>query len=252
MLLTNSLRVLCFGDSLTAGHTQGGSLFHPYGIALEASLKETLPTWNISTDIQGLGGDQVVSPPGVFFPRMDKLYTTSHPQNPYDWAIILGGTNDLNQNRLPQDIFPALERVWAIPLSNNTKVLALTITDCGACMPVVPERRAEVNQRILEHREKNFYTYDLHTAVPYHNMTDERRKEIWDDTLHFTIKGYDLIGKLLADRIVELEKEIERERWGVEGGRERMREGLKKMPKQEVLVGDREERERMREGQQEL
>ncbi|CZT00399.1 related to esterase [Rhynchosporium agropyri] len=211
MLLTNSLRVLCFGDSITAGHTQGGSLFHPYGIALKASLEKSLPTWNISIDIQGLGGDQAVSPPGVFFPRMDKLFSEVHPNTPYDWAIVLGGTNDLNQDRLPSDIFPALQKVWAMPLSNNTKVLALTITGCGACMPVVPERRADVNQMILSHQEKGFYTYDLHKAVPYWGMPIDQRKEIWDDTLHFTVKGYDLIGRLLADRIVQLENEIERE-----------------------------------------
>lgn len=42
-------------------------------------------------------------------------------------------------------------------------------------------------------------------------MDEERRKEIWDDTLHFTVKGYDLIGKLLADRIVELVREEEQD-----------------------------------------
>ena len=73
MLMPNSLHILCFGDSLTAGHTQGGALFHPYGIALKAALEKSLPSWNVSTDIQGLGGDQVVSPPGGFFPRMDIL-----------------------------------------------------------------------------------------------------------------------------------------------------------------------------------
>lgn len=78
-----------------------------------------------------------------------------HPTNPYDWAIILGGTNDLNQNRVPDDIFPALEKVWDIPLSSNTKVLALTITGCGACAPQVAPRRADLNQRILEHKAEN-------------------------------------------------------------------------------------------------
>ncbi|KAH7397924.1 SGNH hydrolase-type esterase domain-containing protein [Cadophora sp. MPI-SDFR-AT-0126] len=224
MLLANSLRVLCFGDSLTAGHTQGGSLLHPYGISLKSSLEKALPSWNIATDIQGLGGDQAVSPPGLFFPRMDKLYSEVHPKAPYDWAVILGGTNDLNQDRLASDIFQALERVWVIPLSNHTKVLALTVTDCGACAPVVPERRADLNQRILEHRAENYYTFDLHKAVPYWGMSEERRKEIWDDTLHFTVKGYDLIGKLLADRIVELEKQMEREN----PKEELLREELKK------------------------
>ncbi|KAG4429159.1 hypothetical protein IFR05_015359 [Cadophora sp. M221] len=249
MLLTNSLRVLCFGDSLTAGHTQGGSLFHPYGISLKASLEKLLPSWDVSTDIQGLGGDQAVSPPGSFFSRMDKLYTEVHPKIPYDWAIVLGGTNDLNQDRVPSDIFPALERVWAIPLSNNTKVLALTVTGCGACAPAVPERRADLNQRILAHREENYYTYDLHKAVPYWGMSEERRKEIWDDTLHFTVKGYDLIGKLLADRIVELAKQEERESPKEELVREELR---KRRTRKEERIAVQEEMMERGEGQVEL
>lgn len=215
MLITSSLRVLCFGDSLTAGFSQGGSLFHPYGIQLKASLEKALPKWNITTDIEGLGGDQAVSPPGLFLSRMEELCRShpsflcseildekllpnlvyagmltilswsSHPEifdsgdllipvhpqytillthlpdqdtpahAPYDWAIILGGTNDLNQDRIPKDIFPALEKVWSIPLGNNTKLLALTVTDCGYCAPEVAPRRNDLNTRILEHVADN-------------------------------------------------------------------------------------------------
>lgn len=42
-------------------------------------------------------------------------------------------------------------------------------------------------------------------------MDEERHKEIWDDMLHFTVKGYDLVGNLLADRIVELVREAEQD-----------------------------------------
>jgi hypothetical protein len=42
---------------------------------------------------------------------------------------------------------------------------------------------------------RNSYTYD----VP-----EEQRNEIWDDPVHFTAKGYDLIGRLLAERLTEI------------------------------------------------
>jgi hypothetical protein len=41
-------------------------------------------------------------------------------------------------------------------------------------------------------------------------MPDEKRKEIWDDGTHFTTKGYDLVGTIVADRIAGLISETER------------------------------------------
>lgn len=71
MLLPQALHILCFGDSLTAGAFGGG--YHPYAIALQASLEKALPHVKITIDNQGLNGDQVTSPPGGFLPRMNTL-----------------------------------------------------------------------------------------------------------------------------------------------------------------------------------
>jgi lysophospholipase L1-like esterase len=48
------------------------------------------------------------------------------------------------------------------------------------------------------------YTFDLHTAVPWRGISDEKRSELWGDPVHFSPKGYDLVGKLLAERLTEL------------------------------------------------
>lgn len=56
-------------------------------------------------------------------------------------------------------------------------------------------------------------------------MPVERRKEIWDDEVHFTEKGYDLIGELLAERLVEL---IQAEGFEVEAQKPLVSEDLKK------------------------
>jgi hypothetical protein len=50
---------------------------------------------------------------------------------------------------------------------------------------------------------RNSYTYDLRKAVPW-DVPEEQRNEIWDDPVHFTAKGYDLIGRLLAERLTEI------------------------------------------------
>lgn len=35
-------------------------------------------------------------------------------------------------------------------------------------------------------------------------MDEQRREEIWDDGLHLTDKGYDMMGQLIAGRLLEL------------------------------------------------
>jgi len=35
-------------------------------------------------------------------------------------------------------------------------------------------------------------------------MGDEERKEIWDDGLHFTPKGYERIGNLVAEKLFDV------------------------------------------------
>lgn len=48
------------------------------------------------------------------------------------------------------------------------------------------------------------YTLDLHAAMPYWNMTDDQRQELWSDGLHFTAEGYELMGSIISDRLFEI------------------------------------------------
>jgi len=203
MLLPNALHLLCFGDSLTAGFSRGGALYHPYTIALTSTLENSFPSLKVTTDNRGVRGDQAISPPGSMLPRMQKLYEELHLEDPYDWAIILGGTNDVSSNRDPKDVYIELQKAWSVPLSHCTKVLALTIPGCGRSPSLIEVEGGKLNKFILNHKAKNFYTFDLRTAVPW-DVPEEKRNEIWDDPVHFTAKGYDLIGRLLADRLTEI------------------------------------------------
>ena len=61
---------------------------------------------------------------------------------------------------------------------------------------------------LMERRDANDngcrYVFDLHAAIPYHSMPEAEREEIWDDGLHFTPKGYDRMGELVAVRLMEI------------------------------------------------
>ncbi|KAF7868459.1 hypothetical protein EAF04_004990 [Stromatinia cepivora] len=198
MLILNPVRILCFGNSLT----QGWPSNHPYAIALEDTFQTSTPYISISTDVQGLPGDQVVSPPGHYLPRLDILY--NEIKAPYSWMVVLGGTNDLTQNQDVDTVFEYLMKVWDYALSRGTQVLALTVPECGTCSPELDQRRDYLNDMIRAHQAENFHVFDLHDAVPYWSMPEEERSRIWADGLHFTDEGYDRMGALVGGELHRL------------------------------------------------
>jgi lysophospholipase L1-like esterase len=42
--------------------------------------------------------------------------------------------------------------------------------------------------------------------MPYHTMSDAELDEIWDDGLHFKPAGYEKIGKLVAQKLLDIMK----------------------------------------------
>ena len=100
---TEKLRILCFGDSLTAGYTNWGLSHFPYGEALNERLRDKLPSTHVIVDTNGFSGDQVR---GQFLKRMERACETK--ATPYDWIIVLGGTNDLGWGQKPPAIYENL------------------------------------------------------------------------------------------------------------------------------------------------
>lgn len=84
--MAKSIHILCFGASLTAGYTKSGVLYHPYANTLKSTLKAAFPSVVIIIDVQGLSGDQVISPPGGFLPRIDILCESACEVRLRTWA----------------------------------------------------------------------------------------------------------------------------------------------------------------------
>jgi hypothetical protein len=71
MAPVNSLRVLCFGDSLTSGYHSWGTSSHPYSQRLAARLKEAFPDLGkIHVVPNGVPGDRVMN--AGFLERLEK------------------------------------------------------------------------------------------------------------------------------------------------------------------------------------
>ena len=86
-------RVLCFGDSLTESYMsqESGELRHPYSISLPRLLQYHFQAATVVVDTAAVRGECVV-------PSMTRRLhcLLSEASEPYDWVLILGGTNDLD------------------------------------------------------------------------------------------------------------------------------------------------------------
>lgn len=62
------LRILCFGDSLTAGYHSWGTAYHPYSEMLESKLAAAFPNREVTVRENGMPGEVVTL--GAFVPRL--------------------------------------------------------------------------------------------------------------------------------------------------------------------------------------
>ncbi|KAM7219378.1 SGNH hydrolase-type esterase domain containing protein [Rhypophila decipiens] len=198
------LRILCFGDSLTAGYSSLGAIYHPYAEMLIQFLEMAFPEMDVEADIEGEPGETVKF---GFLPRMQGLFSPKNTEGNtnYDWAIVLGGTNDLARGISNEEIFHTLKAVWDVPLRRNIKVIALTVPEPGVKVgEASAAKRTALNDAIKSYRRTNFHAFDLATAMPYFKMSPRDQQRYWDDAIHYTPDGYDFIGNKIGTFLVSL------------------------------------------------
>ncbi|KAK3985688.1 SGNH hydrolase-type esterase domain-containing protein [Cladorrhinum sp. PSN332] len=198
------LRILCFGDSLTVGYSSWGTVFHPYSDKMSQMVQMAFPEHEITTEVDGMSGDTIWH---GFLDRIRRHFPPGK-ESLYDWVIILGGTNDLGFMFPPDEIFQKLTRVWDVALLKGCKVLALTVPEAAIRGPAMRQRidkeRNELNDLIKGYKRDNFHVFDLNAAVPHQSMSPADREKYWDDHVHFTPKGYDLIGNKVGMGLVSI------------------------------------------------
>ena len=114
-------RILCFGDSLTAGFMDGGSKYWPYAKKLQRLLDNKYgPTYEVVC--RGYPGDTVTNDFKSKFSRDLDV--------PYLAVLLMGGTNDMAHGRTTDEIAHTLDTLYMEAEETGAKVFVLTVPDC--------------------------------------------------------------------------------------------------------------------------
>ncbi|UJR31714.1 hypothetical protein I4U23_019194 [Adineta vaga] len=211
-------RILAFGDSLTEGFHFAGFRFHPYAIKL-AELVRNHCEWvydgspdrpQIEVKSSGRSNECVLS--GMLDRFRKTLSDAVEEGHYYRWIIILGGIHDLAYGIKPETIFDGLRQMYQLAYEHGANLVIMTINETGRLKTNDPRDldRHTLNTLIKKYAWENHYAggrrtfcVDINEAIPWHRPDLEEKKQIWDDHMHLTPKGYDLIGTLIFQTIVD-------------------------------------------------
>ena len=130
----------------------------------------------------------------------------------YRWIIILGGIQDLAFGVQPELIFDGLKQMYQMAYEHGANLVVMTVNETARYKPNDPRDldRHRLNTLIQKYAWENHWAggrrtfcIDINGAIPWHRPDLEEKKKIWDDHMHLTSKGYDLVGKLIFQTIVD-------------------------------------------------
>ncbi|MFX1521237.1 MAG: SGNH/GDSL hydrolase family protein [Promethearchaeota archaeon] len=197
---TTNIRILGFGDSLTAGFPgydpefRMGNEESQYGYWLiESAMQEG---WaNIEFDNKGV--------PGELARYMYGRLVTLLGKKSYEIVIILGGSNDIGWGFDPLQILENLRRLWQTATESGAKVVACTVPPIGSVYPPIQKAQEALNQQILT---KSTYIKDIIGIDLFFALADSDGLLKPDfnsgDDLHLSVEGYRHMGEFIWTRAV--------------------------------------------------
>jgi len=200
-------RILCYGDSLTAGFASGGHLFEPYGRAMAEAFGTAGINCNVS--VCGHSGstakEMVASCEGVLVDVVGGqgkgLASILQEEGPFDLVLIMSGTNDMGRNFQRQAI---VEDVRSL----HEMCHALDVPTVVIAPPPAPRQppAREGERRCLAKQLHSLYceTEGVVAYVDPADMVPATDPKFWEtDGLHFSPTGSRLLGQRLAALAME-------------------------------------------------
>jgi len=193
--------ILLFGDSLTEGYSNHGTVYHSYGIQLKKRFEKA--GMDVEVIIKGLSGARVIT---GYKSRLQKAIREQTDEGKkFDYVVILGGTNDIFNSFDPNEIFDGLKNLYDICENHGAIVLALTIIEFSydKSLHKIEQRRIEVNESIRNYSATNdkIILFDLSKELPANSIPEDQKKLYWDDGVHLTVEGYDHMGDIIFEAL---------------------------------------------------
>ncbi|CAJ1954477.1 unnamed protein product [Cylindrotheca closterium] len=199
------LRILCFGDSLTAGTTQMFQL-HPYAPHLQKALTESTKLQSLDIEVMHLGfpgwtsEDLLKDADG---PKGLRTTISRNQEPPISLVILLAGTNDLGSSKSSSEISEGVISLHKLCLEekvSNTIAIGIPSSFYQTLSSKASEVAKTANQGI-----ESFCESDPRAAYfpfPFEYSKDDGN---WDpDGLHFSAKGYQVLGESLAPAVEDI------------------------------------------------
>jgi len=202
----NKIRILCIGDSLTSGYYGNRHIYHPYSVMLSYLLNTNIGN-EFELVTRGVGGEKSHQ---QMYTRLQNLLVK---ERPLDLVIILGGLNDLIKLDLNVDIFADVIALHELCHLHGVSTVSLTIPETR--MPLSRQVYANYNQFLvvwgslnekIRHYSSNWtIPCDLAREFPLASLSDPEKRAWWsEDYIHPTIAGYDQIGRIIYNCVVNI------------------------------------------------
>jgi len=201
----DTLRILCYGDSLTAGFFASGNLFEPYGRTLSEVLNGAGFASEVSVcGLNGLTAGEMVAAMDenkvadvVGFCGKGLRHILDEEMDDVDLVILMAGTNDLGKGSSANQI---LEQVKALHLlCHDRGVRTVLVTPPPA--PFADATRECERGRLV--RLLSDWAQDqlgVASCVDSADILPVSGSALWDpDGLHFSVEGSRTLGRQLAD-----------------------------------------------------
>jgi len=209
------LRLLCYGDSLTAGFFDNGQRFEPYGRTLTKMLRTLgVPCEVLVCGLSGLTAQEMLTKANkqvlsdVAGCQGKGLHRILHDIEHFDAVLIMAGTNDLSCGNRAESIFELVRSLHSVCHACKIPTVALAPPSAKIAPLTWQQERHKLCHLLVEWASSCPWVVqatDVSEIVPIEGTErTNARLSLWDsDGLHFSPAGSQLLGAALAHKIKE-------------------------------------------------
>eukprot|EP01060_Flectonema_neradi_P005052 TRINITY_DN1334_c6_g1_i1.p1 TRINITY_DN1334_c6_g1~~TRINITY_DN1334_c6_g1_i1.p1 ORF type:complete len:189 (+),score=23.84 TRINITY_DN1334_c6_g1_i1:76-642(+) len=188
------MKLLCLGDSLTAGWYKQGQAYAPYASKVKEAIKDI--------DITLMGY------PGADATMLRRTLESSAEYRRCEVAVVLVGTNDVirqcrdGSKDSAMRVFSNIHDLYRILLERNIRVIPVTIPPI---VPLDPEDGMTIARDLINDTIRTYAKERDLRLVEFHDtILKADSKTHFDDECHMTPLGYDLLGKLVIEQLSKM------------------------------------------------